>query len=365
MKNPFKKFLAFFLALMEKKAQNHIDSFNDQQEKEGKVEFVEHGIMTVDVEKIIGSVGKYHDFDSQFRPKRQISSKRFNEIKRAMREGKPLPPVKLYQIRDDYYVLDGNHRVAASKELGRDDIQAKVVELISTRNTMENLLYIEKKKFFEKTGLPHILLVTEIGKYIYLETQIKAHKNHLTLISGTETDFKKAAEDWYNTIFLPLTALIKNGQLDKHFPRRTIADLYAYISYHHWDRPSSRHYGIGIDRLIPRSMEAFRSAMLEKALPDYPEMKRSITAFVMINLDTSTEVKVLDKLFALEEVQEVHSVHGTIDILAKIILKRDFLASDAEIIAEFVDQKIRKIHGINRTQTIIPGISKVKDGFAC
>lgn len=362
MKNMFKK----FLSLIEKKKETHINSFNEQQEKEGKVEFIDHGVMTVEIEKIIGSVGKYHDFDSQFRPKKHISSKRFNEIKKAMRSGDPLPPIKLYQIRNDYYVLDGNHRVAASKELGRTDIQAKVIELLSSLNTMENLLYIEKKKFYENTGLPpENIVLTEIGKYIYLETQIKNHKNHLTLISGTETDFKKAAEDWYNTIFLPLTALIKNGRLDTHFLKRTVADLYAYISYHHWDRPSSRHYGIGIDRLIPKSMEAFRSAMLEKAIPDYPEMKRSITAFIMINMDTSANVKVIDKLFALPEVQEVHSVHGTIDILAKIILKRDFLASDAEIIAEFVDQKIRKIHGINRTQTIIPGISKVKEGFVC
>lgn len=359
MKNLFKK----FLALMKKNAETHIDSFNEQQEKEGKVEFVDHGVMTVAVEKIIGSVGKYHDFDSQFRPKKQISSKRYNDIKRAMRNGRPLPPVKLYQIRNDYYVLDGNHRVAASKELGRTDIQAKVIELLSSLNTMENLLYIERKKFYQNTGLPEQILLTEVGKYIYLETQINAHKKHLTLISGIETDFKKAAEDWLNTIFVPLTTLIKNGRLDKHFPRRTIADLYAYISYHHWDRPSSRYYGIGIDRLIPRSMEAFRSTMLENPTPDYPEMKRTITAFIMINTDTSTNVKVIDKLFALDEVHEAHSVHGNIDILVKIVLKRDFLASDAEIIAEFVDRKIRKIHGINRTQTVIPGVSKVKDGL--
>ncbi len=348
---------------MKKKAETHISSFNEQQEKEGKVEFIDHGVMKVAVEKIIGSVGKYHDFDSQFRPKRQVSSRRFNDIKKAMRSGTPLPPVKLYQIRNDYYVYDGNHRVAAAKELGRDDIQAKVVELLSTRNTMENLLYIEKKNFFENTGLPQNILLTEIGKYKYLETQIQHHQKHLTHISGDETEFKKAAEDWYNTIYLPLTTLIKNGQLNRYFPKRTLADLYAYISYHHWDRSSSRHYGIGIDRLIPRSMQAFRTAMLEKTTPDYPEMKRSITAFILINMDTSTQVKIIDKLFALDEVQEVHSVHGTIDILVKIVLKRDLLASDSEIIAEFVDQRIRKMHGINRTQTIIPGISKVKDGF--
>ncbi|MBU1344580.1 MAG: Lrp/AsnC ligand binding domain-containing protein [Proteobacteria bacterium] len=360
-----KNFFKLLFSSEKNEEENHVSSFNEQQKKEEDVQFIDHGVKTVDLEKIIGSVGKYYDFDSQFRPKKHMSGKRFLDIKKAMRDGKPLPPVKLYQIRNDYYVLDGNHRVSAAKELGRFDIQAKVVELLSATNTMENLLYIEKTKFFETTGLAEDITLTEVGKYNFLENQIKNHKNHLTNISGTETDFKKAAEDWYNTIYKPLTTIITNGGLTKYFPKRSVADLYTYISYHHWERTSSRRYGIGIDRLIPKSMEAFRTAMLEKSTPDYPEMKRTITAFIMINIDTSTEVKVIDKLFALDEVQEVHSVHGTIDVLVKIVLKRDFLASDAEIIAEFVDQRIRRIHGINRTQTVIPGISKVKEGFMC
>jgi len=345
--------------------KNHITSFNEQQTEEKDVQFIDHGIKTVALDHIIGSVGKYHDFDSQFRPKKHVFEKRFLDIKKAMRDGKAMPPIRLYQIRNDFYVLDGNHRVAAAKELGQFDIQAKVVELLSAKNTMENLLYLEQNRFYKQTGLLEKIDLTEAGKYNFLEQQIKRHNDHLTDISGHETEFKTAAEDWYNTIYKPLTIIIKNGNLIKHFPKRTIADLYTYITYHHWERTSSRKYGIGIDRLIPRSMEAFRTDMLEKRTPDYPEMRRSITAFILINIDTSTHVKILDKLFDINEVREVHSVHGTIDILVKIVLERDFLASDAEIIAEFVDQRIRKIAGINRTQTVIPGISRVKDGFVC
>jgi DNA-binding Lrp family transcriptional regulator len=357
------KFFKTLFSSKENENDDHISSFIEQQKKEEDVEFIDRGVKIVDLEKIIGSVGRYHDFDSRFRPKKQISVKRFSDIRRAMRDGKSLPPIKLYQIRNDYYVLDGNHRVAAAKELGRSDIQAKVIELLSAKNTMENLLYIEKRNFYGKTKLPEKIDLTEVGKYNYLEKQIKHHKNHLTNISGKEYDFEKAARDWYNTIYIPLTTIINNGALPKYFPKRSVADLYTYIAYHHWERTSNRRYGIGIDRLIPGSMEAFRTAMLEKSTPDYPEMKRTITAFIMININTSTEMKIINKLFALEEIQEVHSVHGAIDILVKIVLKRDFLASDAEIIAEFVDQRIRRINGINRTQTIIPGISKVKEGF--
>ena len=360
----FSFFKKFFLSQPDED-KNHITSFNEQQTEEKDVQFIDHGIKTVALDHIIGSVGKYHDFDSQFRPKKHVFEKRFLDIKKAMRDGKAMPPIRLYQIRNDFYVLDGNHRVAAAKELGQFDIQAKVVELLSAKNTMENLLYLEQNRFYKQTGLLEKIDLTEAGKYNFLEQQIKRHNDHLTDISGHETEFKTAAEDWYNTIYKPLTIIIKNGNLIKHFPKRTIADLYTYITYHHWERTSSRKYGIGIDRLIPRSMEAFRTDMLEKRTPDYPEMRRSITAFILINIDTSTHVKILDKLFDINEVREVHSVHGTIDILVKIVLERDFLASDAEIIAEFVDQRIRKIAGINRTQTVIPGISRVKDGFVC
>ncbi len=362
MKNFLK---ALFGSSEQKEDSNHVSSFNEQQAQEEDVEFIDHGVQTISLEHIIGSVGKYHDFDSRFRPKKHVSGKRFTDIKRSMRKGASLPPINLYQIRDDYYVLDGNHRVAAAKELGWLDIKGKVVELLSGENTMDNLLYIEKKKFYEKTGLTGTVDPSEVGKYNFFEKQIKKHQLYLASQSGRDCDLKKAAKDWYNTIYVPMTSIIVNGGLIKYFPGRTVADLYAYIAYHHWDRRSNHRYGIGIDRLIPQSMEGFRKSMLEKSTPYYPEMKRTITAFVMINIDIKTEYKVIDELFSRDEIQEVHSVHGTIDILVKIVLKRDFLASDAEIISEFVDQNIRCIEGINRTQTIIPGISKVKEGFMC
>jgi len=342
---------------------DHVSSFNEQQAQEEDVEFIDHGTLTIPLDRITGSVGKYHDFDSRFRPKKHVSGKRFGDIKRTMREGGNLPPINLYQIRNDYFVLDGNHRVAAAKELGWTDIRAKVVELLSGRNTMENLIYIEKKKFFDKTKLTGKIDLTEIGKYNFLETQIKKHQLYLAAQSGRDCDLQKAAKDWYNTIFVPMTAIIQNGGLLKYFPDRSIADLYTYMSYHHWTQRTDRKYGIGIDQVIPKSMEGFRKSMLEKTTPEYPEMKRTITAFVFINVGATAEMEIIDTLIALDEVQEVHSVHGSIDILVKMVLKRDFLASDAETLAEYVDQNIRRIEGINRTQTIIPGISRVKNLF--
>jgi len=342
---------------------DHVSSFNEEQAKEEDVQFIDHGVQTIPLEKITGSVGKYFDFDSRFRPKQHVSKKRFTDIKKALREGRRLPPVNLYQIRNDYYVLDGNHRVAAAKELGRTEIRAKVVELLSGNKTLENMIYVERKKFCGKTGLKEEIALTEVGKYNFLETQIKTHQGFLAAQSGDDCDLPKAARDWFLTIYKPLTAIIESGGLLQYFPERTPGDLYTYITYHHWSQNQSpgRRYGIGISRIIPKTMEAFRTAMLERESPEYPEMKRTITAFVFINVGISAQDEILDTLYALEEIQEVHSVHGNIDILVKMVLERDFLASDAETISEFVDGHIRRIEGINRTQTIIPGISKVKN----
>lgn len=358
------KFFKHLLGIRSKDQYNdHVLSFHEQRAKEEDVEIIEHGVKTIALENIIGSVGKYHDFDSKFRPKRHVSDKRFSDIKKIMSKGGRLPPIYVYQIRNNYYVIDGNHRVASAKELGWSEIQARVVELLSARNTMENLLYIERKIFYRITGLVDTIDLTEVGKYKFLEKQIKKHQAYLEGVSGQKFNFKKAAADWYSTIFVPMITIIASGGLDKYFPKRTVSDLYAYISFNRWERPSNYRYGIGIDELIPKDMEEFRSKMLKKDTPDYPEMKRNITAFVLINIDTATQRQVEEKLFAKEGIEEVHSVHGTYDILVKMVLKRDFLASDAETISEYVDQNIRSIEGINRTQTIIPGMSKVKNIF--
>ncbi|PIE61899.1 MAG: transcriptional regulator [Desulfobacterales bacterium] len=342
---------------------DHVTSFNAQQTEEEDVEFIDHGTIIVPLNKIIGSVGKYHDFDSRFRPKKHVSGKRFAHIKKTMREGGNLPAVSLYQIRNDYYVLDGNHRVAAAKELGWTNIKANVVELLSSRNTMENLIYIEKKNFYDKTKLHGKIELTEVEKYNFLEKQILKHQIYLAAQSEQDCDVQKAAKDWYSTVYLPMTVIIKSSGLLKYFPDRSIGDLYTYITYHHWTQKTARRYGLGLDQVIPKSMEAFRTSMLEKNTPEYPEMKRTITAFIFIFVGAKEEIPIIDQLYALNEIQEVHSVHGNIDILAKMTLKRDFFASDAETIAEFVDENIRSIKGIDRTQTIIPGISKVKTLF--
>ena len=93
---------------------------------------------------------------------------------------------------------------------------------------------------------------------------------------------------------------------------------------------------------------------------EYPEMVREITAFVLMNVSGKREDRIIDKLYELKEVREIHSVHGDVDVLIKIVLTRDLVSSDAEMIGQFVHNQVRQIPGVISTQTLIPSISKIK-----
>ncbi len=174
--------------------------------------------------------------------------------------------------------------------------------------------------------------------------------------------FESATLDWYETIYCPLTAIIEKARLIESFPNRKIADLYTYITFHQWERRSVRKYGSGINQLISENMEDFRKKMSNKKEFEYPEMRREITAFILMNISAGKKGdRIIEKLYALEEVREVHSVHGNVDILVKIVLTRDLISSDAETIWNFVNNKVGQITGIVSTQTLIPGFSKIKE----
>src|SRR5215212_3902127 len=69
----------------------------------------------VEVEEIIGSVGRWIDFDRSFLPARASVGQRWKRIDRAFQRGEDMPPVELYEIGDAYFVVDGHHRVSVAR----------------------------------------------------------------------------------------------------------------------------------------------------------------------------------------------------------------------------------------------------------
>ncbi len=119
------------LRLYKFKQQNdRAKCFDEDLGCDGSFKLTKSCICMVPLKQVIGSVGKCTVFDINFLLKGHLPQDRLLSIKQAMENNKTLPPVNLYKFRDEYYVMDGNHRVAAAKELDRFEIMAKIVELI-------------------------------------------------------------------------------------------------------------------------------------------------------------------------------------------------------------------------------------------
>ena len=84
------------------------------------------GLRTVEVSRIVGSVGKHAQFDPCFMPLGKASPEKWKRIDRAFRRGQELPPVSLLKLGGDYYVIDGHHRVSVARFHGVEWIDAEV-----------------------------------------------------------------------------------------------------------------------------------------------------------------------------------------------------------------------------------------------
>jgi hypothetical protein len=92
-------------------------------------EFRTLGLQQVPIERIVGSSGRYHDFDLEFLPLRQEHNGRWQSIARARHQGINLPPPLLYQVGDVYFVEDGNHRISVAIARGEEHIAANVIAI--------------------------------------------------------------------------------------------------------------------------------------------------------------------------------------------------------------------------------------------
>ena len=90
---------------------------------------VRRGIRVVDLEKIVGSVGRSKDFDRSFMPLRAAAGERWKRVDLAFYRDRVLPPVSLYKLGDAYFVEDGNHRISVARYHGVPDVEADVTEL--------------------------------------------------------------------------------------------------------------------------------------------------------------------------------------------------------------------------------------------
>lgn len=215
------------------------------------------GMKAVDVDKIVGSEGRYRDFNRHFLPRKEHLKSRWTSIDRANYEDVPLPPVRLYEIGGLYFVRDGNHRVSVARSRGQASIDAEVTSLdaqlaIKQGMTLEDIkrqvLGYEKRRFYERTGFGAAtgdegLDFTSTGRYDEILEHILVHKYFVNQGLARELSLTEAIWSWYENVYRPIVLAIEEEGLLSRFPGRTASDLYVFI-VKHWDE-LKRKYGLG------------------------------------------------------------------------------------------------------------------------
>jgi hypothetical protein len=86
-------------------------------------------LQVVLLDQIVGSEGRYQEFDRAFFPRQSRTRNRWISLASASYEQSPLPPVELYQVGAAYFVRDGNHRISVARARGQEFIDAYVTEM--------------------------------------------------------------------------------------------------------------------------------------------------------------------------------------------------------------------------------------------
>ncbi len=224
------------------------------------------GLQEVPLEKIVGSVGRYRDFDRAFLPTQKVTSGRWINISKARYKDIELPPIEAYKIGDVYFVKDGNHRVSVARERDQAFIDAYVIE-ISVPITVTPDIELDDlpaknayAKFMQSTNLNHLRPKADLElslpqEYDRLSGHINAHRYYLSLDRGYEVPNEEAAISWYDNVYLPLITAIQENDLPAHFSEYTLTDLYLFVSEYQW---LLREEGEGKDSLDATTQELMR-----------------------------------------------------------------------------------------------------------
>jgi len=86
------------------------------------------GRRVVEVDEIVGSVGRWDEFDRSVLPARASVGQRWKRMDRAFHRAEDLPPVELYDIGGVYFVVDGHHRVSVARYHRVPTVEATVAE---------------------------------------------------------------------------------------------------------------------------------------------------------------------------------------------------------------------------------------------
>ncbi len=198
------------------------------------------GVLPVRVEKIVGSLNRYQQFDRAFLPLKAQTATRWQNVDLAFYQDVSLPPIVLYKVGEVYFVVDGHHRVSVAREQGQEFIDAEVRECSTKVNITLELkpedleILGEKVDFLERTSLDRIrpnakIKLTIPDGFSRMLEHIAVHLYFMGLDLKRDISEEEAVAHWYDTVYQPIVCIIHRSGVLRAFPGKTEGDLYLWV----------------------------------------------------------------------------------------------------------------------------------------
>lgn len=245
------------------------------------------GLREIPIDKIVGSVARYNDFDRAFIPRQRHTKSRWVSIDMANLQDVILPAIEVYKIGEMYFVKDGNHRVSVAREKGQAYIDAHITEIVPQHpitnmdNIFDLILEQERLNFHAKTSIDAIrpgsgIELTIPGQYEKLLEHISVHRWFMGERKQGEVSESDAVAGWYDEVYLPLAKLIQDQNILKDFPDRTVTDLYLWIIEHLWFLREQYHEEVSLED----AADHFKREFTKKPLSRISNMFQKLTDFM-------------------------------------------------------------------------------------
>jgi hypothetical protein len=251
-----------------------VKCFAEQAARVGPYRTLDAGPRVIEVARITGTVDKCSELDSRFRllgrRRDRHEAHRRRSLERVDLAITDLPPIAVYLLSGEYYVIDGNRRVAAALRQKLEYMDAQVTECIplGDRAALEGAS--ARRRFEQETGLRNVRLAYE-GGYSTLLEEVAAFDRGgpaAGAASGatggagkTPLPPRERARRWHSGFFRPACALLAGSSLSRRFPGAEPGDLYVTVARFYRDFLGGYPEGVSYETLL----SGFRFA---QRLPD-------------------------------------------------------------------------------------------------
>jgi hypothetical protein len=213
--------------------------FAEVRRRLGLVDQRYDGVRPIEVDRIVGSLDRTVDFDRDFRPRSRHLARRLRAVRQAYPHG-DFPAISVYEVGGAYFVVDGHHRVALSRELGQQFIDADVVRLdtqfeLGAEVDVLTLVHTQQhQRFLEESGLGRARPDARFeflrpDAYATLLGVVQADAYRRSRAAGRLLDPAETSAAWYDEEYLPAVAAIHAVGLPARYSYKTDADLFLWV----------------------------------------------------------------------------------------------------------------------------------------